>query len=220
MTIFLLMLAVVGSLALSAFCSGSETGFLSVRRGRVIHMAREGGARAKVVWEAISNMGRTLTAILVGNNLANVSYSSASAALSAVIFPGSSLVQTVWWSVAAFLVLYLGEFLPKLFSSARPLRRMLMLAPIWKWFAFFFVPVGAVVQQIVEKFIPRREAKQKVTPEMVLKILEDRKDGVKLTHFERALIERILLLRSRGEFVVPDALLGALDDSNFKAIDN
>lgn len=213
MIVFWLILAVIGSLALSSFCSGAETGFLSVRRGRVIHMAREGGARAKIVWAAISNMGRTLTAILVGNNLANVSYSSASAALSAALFPNSSLAQTIWWSIAAFLILYIGEFLPKLFSSARPLRRMLMLAPIWSVFARIFVPIGAIVQKVIEKLLPKREMKAKMTPEAVLKILEDRKDGVKLTDFESALIGRIVLLRSRGEFIVPDSLLSALDDA-------
>ena len=41
---------------------------------------------------------------------------------------------------------------------------------------------------------------------------EDRKDGVKLSDFESALIRRIMQLRAKGEFVVPDTLLPALDD--------
>lgn len=212
MTVLLLVLAVVGSLAFSSFCSASETGFLSVRRERVIHMSREGGVRAKIVWEAISNMGRTLTAILVGNNLANVSYSAASAALAAALFPGSSAAQTVWWSAAAFLVLYIGEFLPKLFLAARPLRRTLLLAPLWRVFAQIFVPVGSVVQKVVERLLPKRETRAGMTPDAVLKILADRKDGVKLSDFESALIGRLLQLRSRGEFIYPEALLEALDD--------
>ena len=212
MTIFLLAVAVVVSLALAAFCAGAETGFLSVRRGRVLHMVREGGARAKVIYEAITHMGRTTTALLVGNNLASVSFSSASAALSTALFPDSSLAQTIWWTVAAFLVLYLGEFSPKLLCSARPLRRMLALAPVWDVFARVFVPVGAVVQAVVGRLMPRREAGLKVTPDTVQKILEDRKDGVKLSNFESALIRRIVALRSRGEFITPDSLLPALDE--------
>ena len=46
---------------------------------------------------------------------------------------------------------------------------------------------------------------------MLLKILEDRRDGVRLSDFESALIGRLMVLRSRGEFVTPDALLAALD---------
>ena len=212
MTVFLLTVAVLASLALAAFCAGAETGFLSVSRGRVLHMVRAGGARARIVYAAITHMGRTTTALLVGNNLASVSFSSASAALSTAVFPDSSLAQTIWWTVAAFLVLYLGEFSPKLLCSARPLRRMLALAPVWDAFARVFVPIGAVVQAVVGRLMPRREAGLKVTPDTVQKILEDRKDGVKLSNFESALIRRIVALRARGEFITPDSLLPALDE--------
>ena len=36
----LLFLTAAGALAVAAFCAGSETGFLSVSRGRIIHMVR------------------------------------------------------------------------------------------------------------------------------------------------------------------------------------
>ena len=211
MTILLLLVAVL-SLATAAFCAGCETGFLSVRRGRVIHMAREGGVRAKIIYEAISNMGRTTTALLVGNNLAAVCYSSASSALVAVLYADSPVAQFVLSFVSALAILFLGEFLPKLLCSARPLRRLLWLAPVWRQFARVFAPVGAAVQLVVERVLPKREAKQKMTPESVLKILQDRKDGVKLSNFESALIGRIMALRAKGEFVVPETLLSALDD--------
>ena len=104
MTALLLVLAIVGSLVLAAFCAGAETAFLSVRRGRVLHMARAGGARAKIIQEALSNIGRTTSALLVGNNLASVAYSSASAALSVAAFPESSSAQSVWSVMAAVVV--------------------------------------------------------------------------------------------------------------------
>ena len=72
MITFLLFLVAVGALTVAAFCAGAETGFLSVGRGRVLHVAREGSARAKIVFTAIFNLGRTTTALLVGNNLASV----------------------------------------------------------------------------------------------------------------------------------------------------
>ena len=209
----LLFLVVVLALAVSAFCSGSETGFLSVRRERIIHMAREGGERAKVIYEAISNLGRTTTAILVGNNLANVCYSSASSALGVALFADSPAAQLVLSFLSALAILFLGEFMPKLLCSARPLRRLLWLAPAWRVFARFFAPVGACVQAIVERLMPKREAKARITPETVLKILADRKDGVKLSDFESALVGRIMVLRAKGEFVVPETLLPALDDA-------
>ena len=202
----------MGALAVAAFCAGAETGFLSVGRGRVLHVARAGGARAKIVFTAIFNLGRTTTALLVGNNLACVTYSAATAALTARLCGSSRILSAIASFAVALILLMLGEFLPKLFCSARPLRRMLWLAPYWKVFAKVFVPVGTAVQMVIEKLMPKREQKFKLTPEAVLKILEDRKDGVKLSDFESALIRRIMQLRAKGEFVVPETLLPALDD--------
>ena len=212
MIAFLLLVTALGALALAAFCAGSETGFLSVRRERVLHAARAGGVRAKVVFAAISNLGRTTTALLVGNNLANVTYSSSAAALTARLVGASRIGSIVASLVVALLLLMLGEFLPKLFCSARPLRRTLLLAPYWRIFERVFVPVGALVQRVIERLMPKSEMKPKMTPEAVLKILEDRKDGVRLSDFESALIGRIMVLRAKGEFIVPEAVLSALDD--------
>ena len=96
MSVLLLSAAMALALAAAAFCAGTETGLLSVSRGRVLHMARQGGVRAKVVLGALSDLSRTMTALLVGNNLAAVSYSSASAALSTVVFAGEPAAQAAW----------------------------------------------------------------------------------------------------------------------------
>ena len=212
MITFLLFIVAAAALAVAAFCAGAETGFLSVGRGRVLHASRVGSARAKIVFTAIFNLGRTTTALLVGNNLASVTYSAATAALTARLFGSSRIMSAISSLVVALLLLVLGEFLPKLFCAARPLRRMLALAPYWEVFARIFVPVGTVVAAVVERLMPKREARVRMTPEFVLKILEDRKDGVKLSDFESVLIRRLMQLRAKGEFVVPDTLLPALDD--------
>ena len=214
MITLLLFLVALAALAAAAFCAGAETGFLSVGRGRVLHAAREGSVRAKIVFSAIFDLGRTTTALLVGNNLASVTYSAATAALTVRLFGSSRILSAVFSLAVALLLLMLGEFLPKLFCSARPLRRTLLLAPYWRVFARIFVPIGSVVQRVVERLMPKREAKFKMSPEFVLKILEDRKDGVKLSDFESVLIRRIMQLRAKGEFVVPERLLSALDDSS------
>ena len=45
----LLVCAMLSALALSSFCSGTETGLSSVSLGRIRHMAREGSAAAKII---------------------------------------------------------------------------------------------------------------------------------------------------------------------------
>ena len=209
----LLACAMLAALALSAFCSGTETGLTSVSLGRIRHMAREGSAAAKIIERARFDFSRTLTGILVGNNLANVVYSSASAALAARLFGDASGAGAAAWSAGAALALLVcGEFLPKLFCSARPLRRTLRLAPVYRVFAAVLSPLTFLAVAVTELFAGRPRTRERVTPDNLLRILQDRKDGVRLTDFESALIARILVLRVKGSPVTADTLLSALDE--------
>ena len=90
MTALLLVVAALLALALAALCAGAETGYLSVSRERILHLAREGGRKAALVQRALRDMSRTTTMLLIGNNLASVSYSASTAALSAALRDGVS----------------------------------------------------------------------------------------------------------------------------------
>lgn len=208
----LLFIAIAASLCLAAFCAGVETGFFSVNRGRVLHMAREGGRSAKVLQKALSDMSTTLTSLLVGNNLASVTFSSASAALAARATADGSAARAVWTVCAAFAVLYLSEFVPKLFFASRPLSRLVRAAPAFRVFSAALSPLTRVAVWFTGLFVPKGETKYKVTLGDLVRILQDRKDGVRLTDFESALISRILVMRRKGEFITVDGLLRALDD--------
>lgn len=211
----LLACVMLAALALSAFCSGTETGLTSVSLGRIRHMAREGSVAAKIIERARFDLSRTITGILVGNNLANVVYSSASAALAARLFGDASGAGAAAWNAgAAVALLVCGEFLPKLFCSARPLRRTLRLAPVYRVFAAVLAPLTSLAVAVTELFAGGPRARERVTPDNLLRILQDRKDGVRLTDFESALIARILVLRVKGRPVTAEALLSALDDAD------
>ena len=209
MITFLLVVLLLLSLACSAFCSGAETAFLSVSRERILHMSREGGRKAKIVQKALSDMGRTTTTILIGNNIVNVTYSAVSAALALRLCSGS-VAQTVWSFTAAFVVLYVAEFLPKLLCAARPLRRSLMLADIYYWISKGLSPLTYIALKLTNFFISGKDSKYKLTTKDLIRILQDRKDGVCLSDFESALIGRIIVLRVKGKFITTDALMDVL----------
>ena len=212
MTVFFLAIATIVSLLFSAFFSGTETGFLSVSRERILHLSREGGRKAKIVQKALSDMGRTTTTLLIGNNIANVSYSSATAALSAELFAKDSMANVVWSLFAAFLVLYASEFMPKLLCSARPLRRSLLLAGPYRVISTVLSPLTAIAMKLTDIFMPDRESKYSLTASDLMRILEDRKDGVCLSNIESALITKILVLRVKGRKMTPEAILSALKE--------
>jgi len=212
MMVFLLSLCALLALAWAAFCAGAETGFLSVSRERVLHLAREGGRKAIKVQKAIGDMGRTTTTILIGNNMASVLYSSATAALSARLFGGNVTASAIWSFVAAFTVLYVSEFMPKLLFAARPLRRTLALADAYEVMSRILSPLTFLAMKFTDMFMPRKEQKYSLTAADLMRILRDRKDGVCLSDFESALISRLFVLRVKGKPITPEAILSALRD--------
>ena len=206
----LLFLAAMAALAGAAFCAGAETGFLSVSRERVLHLSREGGVKAAKVQKALADMARTTTTLLIGNNLASVGYSSAFAALSARISGSSTTASAILGFVGAFMLLYCAEFMPKLLFAARPLRRILAVAGAYEVLAAALKPAVSLAMRFTDLFLPRREQKYKLTSADLLRILQDRKDGVCLTDFESALITRIFVLRAKGSPITREAILDAL----------
>lgn len=210
MTIFLLFLAALAALALAALCAGAETGYLSVSRERILHLAREGGRKAALVQKALGDMSRTMTMLLIGNNLASVTYSTSTAAISASLFAEGSLASLLWSLFAAFTVLYVSEFMPKLLFAARPLRRTLSVADALVVLAFVLRPLTAVAMRFTDLFMPRKEQKYRLTSADILRILQDRKDGVCLSDLECALITRLIVLRVKGKPITPEAILSAL----------
>jgi hypothetical protein len=54
--------------------------------------------------------------------------------------------------------------------------------------------------------------KYRLTMSDLLRILQDRKDGVCLSDFESALITRIVVLRAKGRPITPEELMSALEE--------
>ena len=211
MRAFILLVVLIAALALAAFCAGAETGFLSLSRGRVLHMARAGSRKAKRLQKALLDMPRTTTTLLLGNNLAAVIYSSCSAALCDIAFPESAALHAFLSIIAATAMLYMGEFLPQIFYSARPLRRALRISGAYRTLATGLKPVVAPFNALLSCILPK-ETRTKLSPDELLRILKDKKDGVKLSDLESVLIARIMTLRAKGAKVTPETLLSVLDE--------
>jgi Mg2+/Co2+ transporter CorB len=214
MTAILLLLAAAASLALAAFCAGAETGFLSVSRERILHLSRAGGSKAALVQSALSEMSRTMTTLLIGNNLAAVAYSSASAALALEVVGTSRPGNAAWSAVSAVVVLYVSEFMPKMLCAARPLYYCLKMARAYRALSAVLSPVAAVAISATSLFVPRKEPKYRLTGRDLMRILRDRKDGVCISDIESALIGRIVACRAKGRPVTAAELVDAVRDAD------
>ena len=187
------------SVAAAGFFAGVETGFLSVPRVRLLSLVRQSAPRAKRLARILGDMSRVLTTLLVGNNLASVLFSTATAALGARLFWNMPAARSVWSLVAAVLMLFLGEYLPKLIFASRPLRRSLWASGPYRLLAVALaLPVAAfsAFVRVVFRVRQPRSLRLGVSRDGLRMLVADRHDATRLTQFERRLIDRVLMLQA------------------------
>ena len=104
-------------LALSAFFSSAETALTTVNRLRVRALVDDGDTRAITLSKVIDDPGKLLSAILIGNNIVNISASSIATLLATNFF--GSAGAGIATGVMTFLVLIFGEVTPKTLASLK-----------------------------------------------------------------------------------------------------
>ena len=187
------------SVAAAAYCAGVERGARSVSRVRRLSLVRQSAPRAKRLARILGDMSRVLTTLLVGNNLAAVLFSTASASLGAQMFANMPLAHSAWSLAAAVLMLFLGEYLPKLIFASRPLRRSLWASGPYRMLALALaLPVAAFSAFVRVAFRVRqpRSLRLGVSRDGLRMLVADRHDATRLTQFERRLIDRVLMLQA------------------------
>lgn len=105
------ILIVIGLLGLSAFFSSSETAMMSVNKIRVRTLADAGLSSAKILVKILDNQPKMLSAILIGNNIVNISASSLMTVFVTDVW-GNAYVG-VGTGILTLLVLLFGEITPK-----------------------------------------------------------------------------------------------------------
>ena len=106
-TIQLIVLVIL--LALSAFFSSSETALTTVNRIRMRSLAEEGNKRAARVLQVTDDSAKMLSAILIGNNVVNLTASSLATALALRIFGNAG--AGIATGILTVLILIFGEIL-------------------------------------------------------------------------------------------------------------
>lgn len=111
------LIVMVLCLALSAFFSSSETALLTVSKIRMRSLAEEGNRRAEIVLKVTDDSAKMLSAILIGNNVVNISASSIATALAIQLFGNAA--TGVATGILTVLILIFGEITPKTMATIR-----------------------------------------------------------------------------------------------------
>lgn len=130
-------------LALSAFFSSNETALMSVNKIRLRSLADEGNKRAAMALDILENQTpKLLSAILIGNNIVNISASSLATTL-AYSFGGYMVsIVTV---ILTVLILIFGEITPKNYATINAERLTLRYIPVFKFLMAIMTPVIFII---------------------------------------------------------------------------
>jgi len=197
-------------LSASAFFSSAETALMTSNKLRIRNLAENGDKRAEKVLEITANTDKMLSAILIGNNIVNLSASALSTTLTLKVF-GSSLVG-VATGVLTFLILVFGEITPKNVASKNAEDMALKYIGIISVLVIVLTPAIYIVNKVagivISLFIKNNDDNNMVTEDELRAMVEvSHEDGV-IEKEEKKMIVNVV---DFGDTVAGDIMLPRVD---------
>lgn len=131
---------------LSAFFSSAETSMTTVNRIRIQTLAQQGDKRAITLEKVISNSGKMLSTILIGNNIVNMAVSSLMTTLTIRVF-GNAYVGLAT-GILTLVILLFGEITPKTLATLKAEKFALTYAKLIYILMIILTPVVYIVGKL------------------------------------------------------------------------
>ena len=172
----------------SAYFACCETAYTAVSRVRLRTMADKGNKRAKKALWICDRFDKTLTTILIGNNIFHASCASLSALL---VMRQFSSEYVVYGTIVTTIIVYLfAEMLPKSLAKARSEEIALIFATSMQFFVLVCTPVSFLfsgISNVLSRTLAAEDT-GKVTEEDLLNIIETIEDEGVLEPEKQALV--------------------------------
>ena len=169
-------------LLLSAFFSSAETAMTTVNKIRIKTLADEENKRAQTLLIILEHSGKMLSAILIGNNVVNLSASALATSLALRLFGRASI--GIVTGILTLLVLIFGEITPKTLATIHSEKLALSYSSIIWNMMRILTPVIFLVEQLSMLFlrllrIDSKAGENAMTEEELLTLVDmSHEDGV------------------------------------------
>ena len=194
---------------LSAFFSGSETGFYRASRVRIVIAGLDGDRVSQYLIKLINNPTLFVATSLIGNNVANYLTSLAIVLITKSATTSSAAEMLAPILMSPLLFVY-GELLPKSLYYQAPNFLLRFSAPLFLFFTCLFAPVAAVLWgmgRLLETWLGQSPEKIRLTlaRNELQKVLEDGFEAGILHPTQRHLGQSFFLVASKpiSEFCTP-----------------
>lgn len=143
-------IVIVVMIACSAYFSASEIAFNASNKLRLRRAAEAGETTAKVAYRISERFTVSLSAILIGNNLANIAVSTCTTLIVMQLFPGSDgLASTIATVIVTVVILICGEIVPKILSKQHADTVVRWVAIPTKILTLVLMPVVLIVMLLI-----------------------------------------------------------------------
>ena len=181
----------------SGYCACSETAYTAVSKVRLRTMADKGNKKAKKALWVCDRFDKTLTTILIGNNVFHAACASLSALLVLRQFDEE---YVVYGTLLTTLTVYLfAEMLPKSLAKARSEEIALAFAGSMVFFVKLLTPISALfsgISSVLSRFIAPGET-HTVTEEDLINIIETIEDEGVLEPEQQELLNSAMEFRDK-----------------------
>ena len=188
------LITVIILLCLSAFFSSSETALTTVNQIRMRTLADNGDKRAARVLRVTGNPGKMLSAILIGNNIVNLSASSISTSLAIHLFGNTG--AGIATGILTFLILIFGEVTPKTMATIKADSMSLTVAAPIGFLMKILTPVIFIINKLSLGLmfllhVNIKDAQKKMTEEELRTIVDVSQENGVIEHEERDMIHNL-----------------------------
>ena len=188
------LITVIILLCLSAFFSSSETALTTVNQIRMRTLADNGDKRAARVLRVTGNPGKMLSAILIGNNIVNLSASSISTSLAIHLFGNTG--AGIATGILTFLILIFGEVTPKTMATIKADSMSLTAAAPIGFLMKILTPVIFIINKLSLGLmfllhVNIKDAQKKMTEEELRTIVDVSQENGVIEHEARDMIHNL-----------------------------
>lgn len=207
--IFFATFLLIAGVFLSAFFSGSETGFYRASRVRLVIRNLEGDSISRYLLMLVNNPGLFVATTLIGNNVANYLTSLAIVLITGILWHSSLAEMLAPVLIAPMLFVY-GELMPKSLFFQAPNFLIRLSAPLFLFFTVLFIPASVLLwamSKILEKSLGQAPERVQLTlaRREVHDVIEEGIEAGIISKTQRTLSQNFSLVASKpiGEFCTP-----------------
>lgn len=192
----------------------TETVFASVSEAKIKNYVEERKTGAKKALFCVEHFDRTLTTLLVGNNIVNTALST----FALTFFMGfirTGNLELISTAIITIVLLIFGEITPKTIGKKYNDKLVLFLAPIIYIISYILLPISIIFMGIQKIFTGKKNNDSQVNESELETILDTMVEDGEIEDDEHEYIKNVFDLNDRTveEIMVPRVDMVAIEDT-------